>query len=238
MVRPLFFTLVSLTWLMTGTLFAQQQKETENQNSSSVSFEAGVDLVSRYIFRGQEYGQSPALQPSLSATWKGITLGTWGSYKTNGAGWQETDFYLSKALGPVTFELWDYWNFSDTLETDIFNYKKSTTTHLLLADVILSGGEAFPVNFLTSYLFYGADTERSLYLELQYLCSIGSYDLQFFSGYQPIGTYYGTEGSFVNVGCSAIRNLQVTPKWEVPLKISLIMNPNKKSLYLTAAISL
>lgn len=222
---------------MAGSLSAQQQT-TRNRALSPVTIDAGVDLVSRYIFRGQEYGQSPALQPSLSATWKGYTLGAWGSYKTNGAGWQETDLYISKALGPVTFELWDYWSFSDTLDTDIFDYKKNTTSHLLLADVIISGGEAFPVNFITSYLFYGADTERSLYLELQYLCNAGLSKLEFFSGYQPIGTYYGTEGSFVNVGCSATRELKVTPTWEVPLKISLIMNPNKKSLYLTAGITL
>lgn len=222
---------------MAGSLSAQQQT-TRNRALSPVTIDAGVDLVSRYIWRGQEYGESPALQPSLSATWKGVTLGAWGSYKTSGAGWQETDLFISKELGPLTFEIWDYWSFSDTLETDFFNYKKRTTSHLLEAQMLLSGGETIPLNFLASYFFYGADPDKSIYLEVQSLCTAGATELEFFAGFQPKGSYYGTEGSFVNVGCSAIRNLRVTSSWEVPLKISLISNPNRKSLYLTAGITL
>ncbi len=229
---PLFATLCAALFLQTLPLSAQKK------SASPIAVEAGLDLVSRYIWRGQEYGQSPALQPSLSATWKDFTVGAWGSYKTSGAGWQETDLFISKSFGPVTLEVWDYWTFSDTLKTDFFDYKERSTSHLLEAQVLLSGGETLPLNLLGSYLFYGADPDRSIYLELQYLCSTGDTDLQFFAGYQPKGSYYGTQGSFVNVGCSVIRNLKITPSWEVPLNISLIANPNKKSLYLTAGISL
>jgi hypothetical protein len=199
---------------------------------------ANVDLVSRYIWRGQEYGQAPSIQPGLSASWKDFTLGAWGAYKFTGAGTQETDIYISKNIGQITFAFWDYWSFSDTSAMDFFNYSQKTTSHLLEAQVLLSGGERLPFNLLASYFFYGADTTKSIYLELQYVHSIGSLDMQFFAGFQPKGEYYGTNATFVNLGCTAIKTIKITDQWSLPLSLSLIANPSAKSVFLVAGISL
>lgn len=199
---------------------------------------ANVDLVSRYIWRGQEYGQAPSIQPGLSATWKDFTFGAWGAYKFTGAGTQETDLYLSKSFGPLTFALWDYWSFSDTSSMDYFDYKQKTTSHSLEAQVMLSGGEKLPFNLLASYFFYGADTTKSIYLELQYVRSVGSLNMLFFAGFQPKGGYYGTNATFVNLGCTAIKTLKINDHWSLPLSLSLIANPSAKSVYLVAGISL
>lgn len=202
------------------------------------SASANVDLVSRYIWRGQEYGQSPSIQPGLSATWNDFTLGAWGAYKFTGAGSQETDLYLSKSVGPITFALWDYWSFCDTSYKDFFNYSQNTTSHLLEAQVLFSGGERLPFNLLASYFFYGVDASRSIYLELQYVHSVGPLDMLFFAGFQPKGEYYGPNATFVNLGCTAIKTIKVTDHWSLPLGLSLIANPSAKSVYLVAAISL
>jgi hypothetical protein len=204
----------------------------------AISTTANVDLLSRYIWRGQEYGQSPSIQPGMSATWQDFTLGAWGAYKLSGAGSQETDFYISKETGPLTIAIWDYWSFCDTSSLDFFNYSRKTTSHLLEAQALLSGGEKLPFNLLGSYFFYGADSTKSIYFELQYQRSFGSTDLLLFAGFQQKGRYYAAEAAFVNIGCSLTKEIQVTDHWSLPLNISLIANPYCKSLYLVAGITL
>lgn len=204
----------------------------------AISTSASVDLMSRYIWRGQEYGQASSIQPAMSATWKDFTIGAWGAYKLTGAGVQETDLYLSKTIGHLTFAIWDYWNFCDTTSTDFFNYNQKTTAHLLEAQVLISGGENLPFNLLGSYLFYGADPSKSIYLELQYQYSAGSTELQFFSGFQAKGEYYGQNSTFVNLGCTMIKTIDVTDRWCLPVSLSFTVNPSQKSTYLVAGITL
>ena len=38
----------------------------------------GADIVSDYIWRGQDFG-NVSLQPELSVAWKGLSLSAWGS---------------------------------------------------------------------------------------------------------------------------------------------------------------
>ena len=60
----------------------------------------------------------------------------------------------------------------------------------------------------------------------------------FFAGYQPNGTYYGSKNSFVNIGCTVKKSVAITDKWSLPLSFSLIVNPDRKSVYLVAGITL
>jgi hypothetical protein len=204
----------------------------------AVTVSGNVDLMSRFVWRGLEIGHAPSIQPCVSASWKGFTLGAWGAYKFTGEGGQETDFYLSKTIGFVTVAIWDYWSFYDTTAFDFFNYRENTTAHVLEAQLLLSGGETVPFNFLASYFFYGADTSKSIYLELQYFHKLGPADLLVFAGYQPKGTYYATKAAFVNIGCTVKKSIPVTDRFSPPLSLSLIVNPASKSAYLVAGITL
>jgi hypothetical protein len=197
-----------------------------------------VDLVSRYIWRGQEYGQSPAIQPGLSAGWKGFTIGAWGSYKFAGAGNQETDLYVSRDLGPFSLSIWDYWSFCDTSSMDVFNYNEKSTSHALEAQLLLNGSEKIPFNLLASCFFYGSDSTRSVYVELQYNHTCGPIEMLFFAGIQPKGEYYGKNATFVNLGCTAIKTIRVTDGWSIPLSVSCILNPSNKSFYIVAGVNL
>lgn len=204
----------------------------------ALSATVSVDLVSHYIWRGQDYGQTPSVQPGLSATWKDFTLGYWGAYRIAGSGDHEFDFYLEKTVGPVTFSIWDYWSICDTTSNDFLDYKKNTTSHLLEAQVLLSGGEKLPFNLLGSYFFYGADPTKSMYIELQYVHSFGTIDTQIFAGFQPKGEFYASKAAFVNVGCSATKSLKMTKNWSIPLSLSLNYNPDIQKVYLVGGITL
>lgn len=226
------FLIYLLMFIGSPALFAQT--DTIPALSATVS----VDLVSHYIWRGQDYGQTPSVQPGLSATWKDFTLGYWGAYRIAGSGDHEFDFYLEKTVGPVTFSIWDYWSICDTTSNDFLDYKKNTTSHLLEAQVLLSGGEKLPFNLLGSYIFYGADPTKSMYIELQYVHSFGTIDTQIFAGFQPKGEFYASKAAFVNVGCSATKSLKMTKNWSVPLSLSLNYNPDIQKVYLVGGITL
>lgn len=226
------FLICSLLFVGSISLFAQT--DTIPKISTSVS----VDLVSHYIWRGQDYGQTPSIQPGLSATWNDFTLGYWGAYRIAGSGDHETDFYLEKTVGLVTFGIWDYWTYSDSISNNYFDYNKNSTSHVLEAQVLLSGGEKLPFNLLGSYLFYGADPTKSIYFELQYLHSFGSIDTQTFAGFQAKGEYYAPKSAFVNLGCTASKSFKITKNWSLPLNLSFIVNPDSRKAYLVAGITL
>jgi hypothetical protein len=225
------FVLV-LLFLGSPSLFAQT--DTIPKISTAVS----VDLVSHYIWRGLDLGHTPGVQPGLSASWKDFTLGYWGAYRLGGSGDHETDFYLEKTIGVATFSIWDYWSYSGESSNDYFDYNKNTTSHQLEAQVLLSGGEKLPFNILGSYFFYGADPTNSMYLELQYLHSFGTFDTQVFAGFQPKGEFYAPEAAFVNVGCSVAKSIRITKNWSLPVSLSLNTNPNTQKVYLVAGITL
>jgi hypothetical protein len=210
----------------------------QSDSLPAVTTSAGVDLVSRYVWRGLDIGKAPSIQPGLSASWKGFTIGAWGAYKLNGPGDQETDLYLSKTVGFVTVAIWDYWAFNDSNFRDIFDYREETTAHVLEAQLQLAGGEVLPFNFLASYFFYGADDSRSVYLELTWLPEIRSADLLVFAGYQARGTYYAPGKSFVNLGCTFKKPIPVTERFNLPMSLSLVVSPDAKSAYLIAGITL
>lgn len=50
--------------------------------AQAAGFKIGADVVSSYVFRGTEFGNSVAIQPALSYTCPttGIIVGAWGSY--------------------------------------------------------------------------------------------------------------------------------------------------------------
>jgi hypothetical protein len=226
------FFVCSLLFVGSTNLFAQ------SDTIRKISASASVDLVSHYIWRGQDYGHKPSLQPGLSATWNDFTLGYWGAYRIAGSGDHETDLYIEKTIGPVTFGIWDYWNYSDSISNNYFDYNTNTTSHVLEAQALLSGGEKLPFNLLASYLFYGADPTKSLYFELQYLHSFGSTDTQIFAGFQAKGEYYAPKAAFVNLGCTASRSFKITKNWSLPLNLSFIVNPDSRKAYLVAGVTL
>ncbi|MCE1199576.1 MAG: hypothetical protein LWW85_11455 [Marinilabiliales bacterium] len=207
------------------------------QSDNKVSVEVNADFVSRYIWRGTDIGNGPAIQPGATVTWKNFTLGTWASYPLNGKGEAETDFYLSKTIGFAKIDLWDYWSFGESGDSRFWDYREATTSHLLEAQLLLSGNDKLPFHLLMSYLCYGADPSRSLYLELQYDHKTEYADFSAFAGLQAKGNYYADKAGFVNIGCTARKSIVLSDKFSLPLSVSLIHNPSLQKMWLVATIS-
>ena len=135
-------------------------------------FKTGVDLVSSYVWRGTELGNSPAIQPTLTFTLdNGIVLGGWGSYailkdknlNTTATAatdyrYQEVDLSLTIPAGPFSLAVVDYYipNLSAS-NTKAFDFSK-TGPNVVEADVTYTAGD---LSLLGAYNLSGADAAGS-----------------------------------------------------------------------------
>lgn len=68
----------------------------------------GADLVSGYIWRGQDLG-NVSIQPSASVSYKGFTLSGWGSVGIDKEDTKEFDLTLGYSTGGFSVSVTDYW---------------------------------------------------------------------------------------------------------------------------------
>jgi len=148
--------------------------ETEKDNgAATINF--GADLMSRYVWRGIDYGNSPAIQPNLSFSWKGLNIGAWGSYAFSGhqvhvndstvvdETYAETALYISYTYKWFTLMVFDFFvpNAIDPNEgSRYFDFNNATTGHTFEGSLSFAGPDKFPLQAFISTLFYGADKNR------------------------------------------------------------------------------
>jgi len=132
-------------------------------------FKVSGDVVSSYVWRGGDLGDSPAIQPALSYTFpgSGIVVGAWGSYALSNNNtsttpphdkyrYHEIDLYATVPVGPFSLTLTDYY-IPDTTVTpsprafdfskDSFNVIEASIAYAkdnlnLLAAINVAGTEA------------------------------------------------------------------------------------------------
>ena len=176
----------------------------------------GADVVSRYVWRGTDYGNAAAVQPGIETTVGPVALGAWGSWSISpgpaDASGNECDLYASTTVGPVGLTLTDY-----------FFPAYAGTDSLLNVDIHvfeLSGGaDVGPVSVLAAANVSG-DDDNSTYLELTY----GAFSLGLGNG------AYSTDGEFapVSIGVSASRD---------NFSASYIINPNQETSFLVFGVN-
>lgn len=68
----------------------------------------GADVVSRYIWRGLDFGNAVSVQPGLSVAFGDLEVGSWASYAITGSTADEFDLYATYAIGDFSVGLTDY----------------------------------------------------------------------------------------------------------------------------------
>jgi hypothetical protein len=187
----------------------------------------GVDLMSRYVWRGTDFGGSPSIQPAIELSTGGFVLGAWGAYTTNLPGAQEADLYTGYSFGDVFgLTLTDYYFPMDDMSDDYFDYDANHSLEL-------SGTLTLDkFSLLAGKFFAGAD-DQSLYFEAGY--DFGSVNAFIGAGDEV----YTTDGDFnvVNIGIGTSKEIKLTDYFSLPLSGSLILNPDSKSLFMVVGIS-
>lgn len=210
----------------------------------------GADVVSGYVWRGQNLG-SAAIQPSVSVSYEGITLGAWGSYGiADATDTKELDLTLSYTTGGLTLGVTDYW-FSGAERRDrYFLYDAHETAHVFEANVGYDFG-VFSLNWFTNFAGsdYRPDGHRaySSYLEIAAPFRLGGLSWTAAAGCVPFksaATYTDSAGEPVgvfavtNVTVGVKKDVKVTEAFSLPLFASLTANPCSGKMYMTFGLSL
>ncbi len=245
---------LSLLFAIAIMLFANisfsQTDEAKNNDLLSVS----CDLMSRYVWRGTDFGASPSIQPGVEFNKGGFALGAWGAYAMNLTGAQEADLYVSYTYNDmVSIIVTDYFFPNEVGAYKYFDYDKNTTGHILETSLSFNGTEKLPLTFLLAANVWGADAQSlnsdatvkgiqySTYAELGY-----SYkNINAFMGFnltdpdENLGEtgFYGNGFGVVNLGLTATKDIKFTDKFSLPLSVSVITNPQAEKIYLVAGIS-
>ncbi|MBP8793751.1 MAG: hypothetical protein KBE41_00275 [Lutibacter sp.] len=213
-------------------------------NAQDSSLDLGLDVQSRYVWRGIQLGNNSAsLQPYLEYSTGKFAFGGWAAYSTGGdvAG-QEADLY-------ATYNVTD--NFSLTLTDYYFpaekndgNYFKYNGHMLELAAGVTAGDFGFTLatNIAGNADLDGSgDQSYSTYLEVSYGKTIGDTDFGIFAGgvFMDDAGYYLTTGSgLINLGVSAAKEIKITDSFSLPVNAVLIVNPDAENVFLTVGFSL
>lgn len=204
----------------------------------------GTDVCSRYIWRGLNLGgDSPSLQPGLSYSTYGFTAGFWGAYSYPGSGtvYAENDIFASysytlEKTGTFSIFASDY--YIPSVGIPFGYYQKSGGAHVIEAGLGYSGPESFPVSVSGYYNLYG-DPDNSVYIQLGYPFTIEDATLTPSIGIVPAkSVYYVTDkAAILNISITAAKSISITDKFEVPINVSYISNPNEDINYLVFGAS-
>ena len=209
---------------------------------SKGSFNVNADVVSSYVWRGVAQGSNePNIQPTVSYTCGGFSIGAWGSGNFSGS-LKEFDLYATYAFSSVfSVTLTDYnWAFTKSY----FKYGKDVTDHLFEGTLAYAGVESFPLSASLNTIFYGADKKAngdnaySTYLELGYpvtanaKISVGS------SLFDSPAVYANTGFAVTNVSLKVTKAIVFSDTFSLPVYGVAGFNPNAKSAFLVAGITL
>ena len=240
------------------TLSTVVQKNNWGAKLKESNFHLGLDLQTKYIWRGVEMmteNSAPVLFPSINYSNKGFYVYVLGGYSINGK-YSEVNYGISYTYKWFTVGVNDYYYPTTTSPNDqYFNYKPRETGHWLEA-VVTIAPEKVPLYLTLSNFFYGAD-------RYTVTDSDGNTkDKQAYSTYAELGTYYdflnahrlslalgaafnkscynGYEKGFsiCNIELKYLYNLQIK-NFTLPIGAMLIYNPvyNKAHVNFTASLA-
>ena len=227
--------LFALGLVLSSTAHAQDEIETA----------IGADIVSSYIWRGQDLG-NVSLQPSLGVAYKGVSLSAWGSVGlTETTDTKEFDLTLSYTTGRFNIGVTDYW-FNSGLDPQnrYFKYDAHGTNHLFEANI----GYDFGIASLQWYTNFAGndginnDGKRaySSYLEANVPFRLICTDWNATVGAVPYATTaYEVNGFAVSdLSLRVTKEIKVTESFSIPVFGQVTANPRSQKAYLIVGFTI
>ena len=178
--------------VMSMTAIAQDEIESESKIETTIS----GDIVSRYIWRGQDLGDV-SLQPTLGIGYKGLSLTAWGNVGlSNSEDTKEFDLTLAYTTGGFNIGITDYW-FNAGLDPDNYtNFAGNDGTNK-------SGKRAY-----------------SSYFEVNVPFKLATVDWTATAGAVPYATTFYNEWtsgfSVTNLALKATKDIKITDSFSIP----------------------
>ena len=210
------------------------------------SFSLGTDIVSRYIWRGTDFGESASIQPALTFSAGGFEIGAWASYafSPEAADVNENDLWFGYTVetenaGSFSFGVTDYY-FPAPGGPDFFDYSgNGEGAHWIEPYASYTGPASFPVT-LYGAVFAHNDPDNSVYLEASIPVQVDGVELGLTAG--AVGgksAFYGTDGvALVNLGLSATKAITLSEQFTLPVSVAYILNPAAEQSFLVFGLSI
>jgi hypothetical protein len=220
------------------TLYSNQLFSQDQPGKSIISLNS--DFVSRYVWRGVDFGNAPAIQPSITASIKGLTLGTWGSYSlSSNTGGLEADLFIAYDFDfGLNLGVTDYFFPNEKLalitsapDSSIeiqpersggyFDYNNN---HLFELNVSYTISK---ISISGNYMFYG--NSNDLYFDVAYELFPNA---SFVAGFGNEG--YTTNGNFnfTNIGLNVSNEIIISEDFKIKIFGSAMVNPNTEQFHL------
>lgn len=203
-------------------------------STANAQVSGGADFMSRYVFRGLDFGESMSAQPYLEYTSGGFTVGTWASYAFEAGGANEHDIYVSYANGPFEVGVTDYYfptpSPGANAGAQFFNFDSGTSGHLIEPYVAFTGTDAVPLSlsvYVNALASDATDPDNSFYIEAGYSTMVSDVGLDFAAGFVPqeSGWYQTGAPTFINFSMTASKSVEITDSFSLPLMVQYALNP-------------
>lgn len=211
-----------------------------------VEASAGVDLVSGYVWRGQDLG-GVSLQPSASIAYKGFSLGAWGSVGIESSDTKEFDLILGYSTGGFSVSVTDYWYnvTGDGVTAKYFQYgaHNAANSHLFEAQIGYDFGPV-AINWYTNFagddgIDKDGDRAYSSYISVAAPFTLGGLDWTAEIGATPWATdFYGANGFAVcDVSLGVSKDIKIADSFSLPLFAKATWNPRSEGAYFVVGLS-
>lgn len=239
-------TRIILALILISSINTFAQDESESTSKSNIDL--GLDVQSRYIWRGLQFGgESASAQPWIEFASGGFTIGSWGAYSLGGInGVQEADFYIGYAFSDaISITVTDY--FFPGAGAKYFPYNEG---HVIEGMISVSGGKSFPVDLNVATNFGGAikyyegtdeKTAYSTYVELSHETEIAGTPFSIAVGgvFGDDNGYYLTDGSgLINVTVGTSKDIKLSESFSLPVNAAITLNPDSEDIFFTFGFSL
>lgn len=202
-----------------------------------------ADVVSRYIWRGQDLGDV-SLQPTLGLAYKGLSLTAWGNVGlSDPSDTEEFDLTLAYSTGGFNIGVTDYW--FNKPNDRYFSYAAHETSHVFEANI---GYDFGPVAVQWYTNFAGNDGVNksgkraySSYFEVSAPFRLAGCDWTAAVGAVPYATtsYSNANGFAVtNVSVRATKDVRITKTFSLPLFAGVTANPSTEKAYMVFGFTL
>lgn len=231
--KTLFITLASL--MVAVMPVSAEEPESENKVSASLS----ADLVSSYIWRGQDMG-GVSIQPGFGIGYKGLSVGVWGSSGFDEDDTKEADITLGYSYKGFTVGVTDYW-FNNG--PGYFHYSAHNTAHVYEATVGYDFGPV-ALGWYTNFAGNDGVTSKgkraySSYVEISAPFRLGGLDWDAEVGASPWATtfYNATGFAVINIALGVSKEFRLSDMFGLRVFAKGICNPRDDKGYLLAGVS-
>mgnify|MGYP004701098421 CR=1 FL=1 len=214
-----------------------------SQESESWQIDFRTDIYSRHLWRGDQLGDAPAIEPEISFTKGNFGFSIWGATTFNNS-YNEIDVILNYQVLPfLNISFYDYYNPVHDAENEFWKFKGDEMRHSLELTADLEKDD-FPLTLLAGVFIYGDkdsidSSERfSTYIEPAYNIKIAGKDFRLFAGFTPFSGYYAHNFAFVNIGATFSDSFSISSQLELPVEITFCTNPSTNQTWFVVGVGI